>query len=86
MVNLPMEAPWQYLLAQTTSQMFSIYWDTAFRDRRLGNQIATFEMLLEEFLKPLGVTQSALAVRMGVAFPRINGVIRGVAARRLQER
>src|SRR3990172_177368 len=34
-------------------------------------------MLLEEFLKPLGISQSALAVRMGVSFPRLNEIIRG---------
>ena len=27
------------------------------------------EMLLEEFLKPLGVSQSAFAIRLGVSFP-----------------
>jgi addiction module HigA family antidote len=32
-------------------------------------------MLLEEFLKPLGITQSAFAVRLGVSFPRLNEVI-----------
>jgi len=35
------------------------------------------EMLLEEFLKPLGITQSAFAVRLGVSFPRLNEVING---------
>lgn len=35
------------------------------------------EMLLEEFLKPLGMPQSAFAVRLGVSFPRLNEVIRG---------
>jgi antitoxin HigA-1 len=35
------------------------------------------EMLLEEFLKPLGMTQSAFAVRLGVSFPRLNEIIRG---------
>ena len=35
------------------------------------------EMLLEEFVKPLGITQSALALRMGVSFPRLNEIIRG---------
>ena len=35
------------------------------------------EMLLEEFLKPLNMSQSALAVRLGVSFPRLNEVIRG---------
>ena len=33
--------------------------------------------MLEEFLKPLGISQSALAVRMGVSFPRLNEIIRG---------
>ncbi len=33
------------------------------------------EMLLEEFLKPLGITQSAFAVRLGVSFPRLNEVV-----------
>lgn len=35
------------------------------------------EMLIEEFLKPLGVSQSEFAVRMGVSFPRLNEIIRG---------
>lgn len=35
------------------------------------------EMLLEEFLKPLGITQSAFAIRLGVSFPRLNEVING---------
>lgn len=34
-------------------------------------------MLLEEFLKPLGISQSAFAVRLGISFPRLNEVIRG---------
>ena len=33
------------------------------------------EMLLEEFLKPMGITQSAFAARLGVSFPRLNEVI-----------
>ncbi|MBM4182832.1 MAG: HigA family addiction module antidote protein [Gemmatimonadetes bacterium] len=33
------------------------------------------EMLVEEFLKPLGITQSAFAVQLGVSFPRLNEVI-----------
>ncbi len=33
------------------------------------------EMLLEEFLKPLGISQSAFAVRLGVSFPRLNEII-----------
>lgn len=35
------------------------------------------EMLLEEFLKPLEITQSAFAVRLGVSFPRLNEIING---------
>jgi len=35
------------------------------------------EMLLEEFLKPLGISQSQFAVRLGVSFPRLNEIIRG---------
>jgi addiction module HigA family antidote len=35
------------------------------------------EMLVEEFLKPLGITQSAFAVRLGISFPRLNEIIRG---------
>jgi addiction module HigA family antidote len=34
-------------------------------------------MLLEEFLKPLGVTQRELAKRLGVSYPRINELIHG---------
>jgi addiction module HigA family antidote len=34
-------------------------------------------MLLEEFLKPLGISQSAFAIRLGVSFPRLNEVIQG---------
>jgi len=35
------------------------------------------EMLLEEFLKPLGISQSAFAIRLGVSFRRLNEIIRG---------
>jgi addiction module HigA family antidote len=33
-------------------------------------------MLLEEFLKPFGMSQSAFAVRLGISFPRLNEIIR----------
>ncbi len=33
-------------------------------------------MLLEEFIKPLGITQSELAVRLGISFPRLNEIVR----------
>ncbi len=35
------------------------------------------EMLLEEFLKPLGMSQVELAHRLGVSYPRINELIKG---------
>ena len=34
-------------------------------------------MLLKEFLEPLGISQSAFAVRLGVSFPRLNEIVRG---------
>ena len=33
-------------------------------------------MLLEEFLRPLWITQSAFAIRLGISFPRMNEVVR----------
>lgn len=33
-------------------------------------------MLLEEFLRPLGISQSAFAIRLGVSFPRLNEIVR----------
>ena len=35
------------------------------------------EMLLEEYLKPRGLTQTAAAERMGIPLNRLNEVIRG---------
>jgi addiction module HigA family antidote len=35
------------------------------------------EMLLEEFLKPMAITQSNFALRLGVSFPRLNEIIKG---------
>lgn len=35
------------------------------------------EMLLEEFLKPIGMSQSELAGRLRISFPRLNEIIRG---------
>lgn len=35
------------------------------------------EMLLEEFLKPLSMTQVELAHRIGVSYPRINELVKG---------
>jgi antitoxin HigA-1 len=35
------------------------------------------EMLLREFLEPLGVTQTELAERMEIPFQRVNGLVNG---------
>ena len=35
------------------------------------------EMLFEEFLKPLGISQSAFARQLEVSFPRLNEIIKG---------
>ena len=35
------------------------------------------EMLRAEFIEPLGITQTAFALRLGVSFPRLNEVIKG---------
>ena len=35
------------------------------------------EMLLEEFLKPMGVTQSELAIKAKIPFQRVNQIVRG---------
>jgi len=48
-------------------------------NRRLPTEVPPVhpgEMLLEEFLKPLGISQSAFAIQLGVSFPRLNEIIR----------
>jgi len=63
--------------SRTTTEVRS---DGARHGRRLPSERAPThpgEMLLEEFLKPLGISQVAFARRLGVSFPRLNGVIRG---------
>ena len=35
------------------------------------------EMLLKEFLEPMGLTQTELAERIGVSYPRINELVNG---------
>jgi addiction module HigA family antidote len=35
------------------------------------------EMLLEEFLKPLGISQAEFAERIGVSYVRLNAVVNG---------
>ena len=34
------------------------------------------EMLRAEFIEPLGITQTAFAIRLGVSFPRLNEIIK----------
>lgn len=34
------------------------------------------EMLMEEFLRPLGISQVDFAARLGVSFPRLNEIIK----------
>ena len=43
------------------------------------NRIPTHpgEVLLEEFLKPMGITQRRLAKHMGVSVQRVNEIVRG---------
>jgi addiction module HigA family antidote len=35
------------------------------------------EMLFEEFVKPLGLTQTELARSLGVSYPRLNEIVKG---------
>jgi antitoxin HigA-1 len=35
------------------------------------------EALIEEILKPLGLTQTELADRLGVSYPRVNELVHG---------
>jgi len=35
------------------------------------------EMLFEEFIKPLDLTQTECALRLGVSYPRLNEIIKG---------
>jgi antitoxin HigA-1 len=35
------------------------------------------EVLFREFLDPLGMTQTELAARLGISFPRVNEIING---------
>lgn len=43
------------------------------------NRIPTHpgEMLLEEFLKPMGMTQVAFAKHLGISLQRVNEIVRG---------
>jgi antitoxin HigA-1 len=35
------------------------------------------EILLEEFLKPIGLSQAELAHKIGVSYPRVNELVKG---------
>ncbi|HTE47624.1 MAG TPA: HigA family addiction module antitoxin [Gemmatimonadaceae bacterium] len=51
--------------------------------RRLPTEVPPVhsgEMLLAKFLKPLGISQSAFAIQLGVSFPRLNEIIRAKPA------
>ena len=43
----------------------------------LGPAVHPGEMLLAEFLEPLGLTQRELAARLGVSYPRVSELIHG---------
>jgi antitoxin HigA-1 len=45
--------------------------------RRLGAAVHPGEILLEEFLRPLGLSQAALARHLGISVVRVNELIRG---------
>jgi antitoxin HigA-1 len=38
------------------------------------------KMLLEEFIRPLGLSQTDFALRIGVSYPRLNEIIHGKRA------
>src|SRR6266545_4792934 len=70
--------------SRTTTEAHSLKQAASGRERLVARRLPTHrppthpgEMLLEEFLKPLGISQSAFAHRLGVSFPRLNEVIRG---------
>ncbi len=44
---------------------------------RLGVPIHPGEILLEEFLRPLGLSQAALARHLGISVVRVNEIING---------
>ena len=45
--------------------------------RLARNPTSPGEMLLEEFLKPMGISQVAFARHIGVSFKRINEIVNG---------
>ena len=47
---------------------------------RTKNLIHPGEILLEEFLKPMGISQNKLAMDIHVPAPRINAIVKGTRA------
>lgn len=47
---------------------------------RTKNLIHPGEILLEEFLKPMGISQNKLAMDIHVPAPRINAIVKGARA------
>lgn len=43
----------------------------------LGPAVSPGEMLLEEFIKPLGLRQTEVAQQLGISLNRLNEVVRG---------
>ena len=50
------------------------------KKRRTKNLIHPGEILQEEFLAPLGISQTRLALDLHVPAPRINAIVRGKRA------
>ncbi len=50
------------------------------KNRMIKNPVHPGEMLIEEFLKPLGLTQKAFADHIGVDIKTVNRVIKGHTA------
>ena len=46
-------------------------------DMRMNDQITPGEILLEEYLKPMGISQNAMACAIGVAPRAINEIVHG---------
>lgn len=47
---------------------------------RIKNLIHPGEILMEEFLKPMGISQNKLAMDIHVPAPRINAIVKGTRA------
>jgi antitoxin HigA-1 len=71
------------LKSRTTTECRARYGQRGPRSALVGRKLPRHrppthpgEMLREEFIKPLGITQSELARRLGISFPRLNEVLR----------